>query len=60
MEDPTENIWDLTHIKDTHTTTEQIKSQATTTTIYTMQVPVSLGCEYFGLHLSLEYPQPCL
>ena len=37
MEDPTE-IWDLTHRKYTHTTTEQIKSQTTTTTttIYTM------------------------
>ena len=59
MEDPTENICDFAHREYTHTTTEQIKSQ-TTTTIYRMEVPVCLGCGYFGLHLSLEYPQPCL
>ena len=58
MEDPTENLWDLTHRKYTHTTIKQIKSQ-TTTTIYTMRVPVSLGCGYFGLHLSMEHPQLC-
>ena len=24
------------------------------------KMPMSLGCGYSGLHLGLEYPQPCL